>query len=220
MRNNLPILTCVLFASMFSINALTEWDRFSNLRSFKLYYRSFTCKFTICVEKNLADASVQHWNHKVHIYTEYHSVCPLVGIGTLLPHLSPASVPLPRYQRGGSLACGWGVEGVPITTTGEKAEHSAYSVHWNICKVIKMFVKKTHIFSAKTQKHLWFPSFNKSIVNYLNNKVEHYYHTNISVLDIQYRVTECDHKTWGGGGWTRAAPGPSGRGGGPSAGCW
>jgi len=26
--------------------------------------------------------------HKVHIYTEYHSVCPLVGIGTLPPPLS------------------------------------------------------------------------------------------------------------------------------------
>ncbi len=33
--------------------------------------------------------------HKVHIYTEYHILCPLVGIGTLLPPLSPASVPLP-----------------------------------------------------------------------------------------------------------------------------
>ncbi len=31
----------------------------------------------------------------VHIYKEYHSVCPLVGIGTLQPPLSPASVPLP-----------------------------------------------------------------------------------------------------------------------------
>jgi hypothetical protein len=28
------------------------------------------------------------------IYLEYHSVCPLVGIGTLPTHLSPASVPL------------------------------------------------------------------------------------------------------------------------------
>ncbi len=27
-------------------------------------------------------------DHKVHIYTEYHSVCPLVGIGTLPPPLS------------------------------------------------------------------------------------------------------------------------------------
>jgi hypothetical protein len=49
--------------------------------------------------------------------------------------------------------------------------------------------------------------------------MEHYYHTNKSVLNVQYRVTECDHMTEGGGGWTRAAPGPSGRGGEPSAGC-
>jgi hypothetical protein len=40
--------------------------------------------------------------HKVHIYIEYHSVCPLVGIGTLPPPLSPASVPLPPKQGGGA----------------------------------------------------------------------------------------------------------------------
>jgi hypothetical protein len=34
-------------------------------------------------------------NHKVLIYKEYHSVYPLVGIGTLPTPLSPASVPLP-----------------------------------------------------------------------------------------------------------------------------
>ena len=39
--------------------------------------------------------------HKVHIYKEYHSVCPLVGIGTLPPPLSPASVPLPPEPKGG-----------------------------------------------------------------------------------------------------------------------
>jgi hypothetical protein len=33
--------------------------------------------------------------HKVRIFKEYHSVCPLVGIGTLPTPLSPASVPLP-----------------------------------------------------------------------------------------------------------------------------
>jgi hypothetical protein len=37
--------------------------------------------------------------------------------------------PPPPNQRGeGTLACGRGVGGVPIPTTGEKAEHSAYSV--------------------------------------------------------------------------------------------
>ncbi len=34
-------------------------------------------------------------------YIEYHSVCPLVGIGTLPPPLSPATVPLPRTKGGG-----------------------------------------------------------------------------------------------------------------------
>ncbi len=38
--------------------------------------------------------------HKVLIYTEYHSVCPLAGIGTLPPPLSPASVPLPLEPKG------------------------------------------------------------------------------------------------------------------------
>jgi hypothetical protein len=49
--------------------------------------------------------------HKVHICREYHSVCPLVGIGNLPPPLSPASVPLPRNQGGGGTRVrvrGWG----------------------------------------------------------------------------------------------------------------
>ncbi len=36
--------------------------------------------------------------HKVRKYEEYHSVCPLVGIGTLPIPLSPASVPLPQNR--------------------------------------------------------------------------------------------------------------------------
>ncbi len=39
--------------------------------------------------------------HKVRTYKEYHSVCPLVGIGTLPTPLSPASVPLLPEPRGG-----------------------------------------------------------------------------------------------------------------------
>jgi hypothetical protein len=39
--------------------------------------------------------------HKVRKYKEYHSVCPRVGIGTLPPPLSPASVPLPPEPKGG-----------------------------------------------------------------------------------------------------------------------
>jgi hypothetical protein len=47
-------------------------------------------------------------HHKVNIYKEYHSVCPLVGIGPLPPLLSPASVPFPPVPKGGggTLACG------------------------------------------------------------------------------------------------------------------
>jgi hypothetical protein len=45
--------------------------------------------------------------HKVRIYAEYHSVCHLVGIGTLQTPFSPASVPLPpEPEGGGTLACG------------------------------------------------------------------------------------------------------------------
>jgi hypothetical protein len=39
-------------------------------------------------------------DHKVLIYKEYHSVCPLVGIGTLPIPLSPASVPPSPRGRG------------------------------------------------------------------------------------------------------------------------
>ncbi len=45
--------------------------------------------------------------HKVNIYTEYHSACPVVGIGTLPPPLLIASVPPPPGTKGGGiLACG------------------------------------------------------------------------------------------------------------------
>ncbi len=36
----------------------------------------------------------------LYIYKEYHSVCPLVGVGALPTPLSPASVPLPPEPRG------------------------------------------------------------------------------------------------------------------------
>ncbi len=58
-------------------------------------------------------------HHKVHIYKEYHSGCPLVGTGTIPTPHPQASVPLPPEPvGGGTLACGWGVGGVPIPTTG------------------------------------------------------------------------------------------------------
>jgi hypothetical protein len=49
--------------------------------------------------------------HKVHLCKEYHSVCPLVGIGTLpTPSLASECAPPPRTRGGGgTLAC---VEGL------------------------------------------------------------------------------------------------------------
>ncbi len=56
--------------------------------------------------------------HKVHTYKEYHSVCPLVGIG-ILPR---ASLSIPPESRGGStLASVWWGGGVPNPTTWKKA---------------------------------------------------------------------------------------------------
>ncbi len=65
-------------------------------------------------------------DHKVRIriYKEFHSVCPLVGIGTLPTPLLPASVPLtPRTGGGGGAhsPAGEGLGESPIPTTGEKA---------------------------------------------------------------------------------------------------
>ncbi len=59
---------------------------------------------SVLTSTHAAPAMHENLNHKVHIYKEYHSVCPRVGIGTLLP----ASVPLPPEPNGGgaTLACG------------------------------------------------------------------------------------------------------------------
>ncbi len=52
--------------------------------------------------------------HKTNIYLEYHSVCPLVGIGNPLPPLPQASVypppppPPPPSLRRGERVSGWG----------------------------------------------------------------------------------------------------------------
>ncbi len=60
------------------------------------------------------------------LYIEYHSVCPLVRIGSPRP-ISRKRVCPPRNQ-GATLDCGWGVADA-IRTTGEKAWHSVYSVN-------------------------------------------------------------------------------------------
>ncbi len=63
------------------------------------------------------------------VYKEYHSVCPLVGIGTLAPPLAPASVLLsPEPEGGGHTRLrvrGWGS---PNFDDLRKAYHSAFSV--------------------------------------------------------------------------------------------
>jgi hypothetical protein len=87
--------------------------------------------------------------HKVHTYTEYHSVCPLVGIGTLPPLLSQASVPLPPEPEGGGWAhspAGEGL-GVPILTTGEKL--STLPTLWG--EVFHQVLKNVH-------RRLWLTS--------------------------------------------------------------
>jgi hypothetical protein len=49
--------------------------------------------------------------HKVHIYKEYHSVCPLVGIGALPspnPSLASECAPPPQNRGGGGGTLAWG----------------------------------------------------------------------------------------------------------------
>ncbi len=56
---------------------------------------------------NLLASCSYTYRHKVLTYTEHHSVCPLVGIGTPPTPLPQASVPSLPYQRvgGGTPAC-------------------------------------------------------------------------------------------------------------------
>ncbi len=64
--------------------------------------------------------------HKVHIYTEYHSICPLVGIGTP-PPLAPGECPPPLWFGGrGTLGGEWGGGRVPISTRGHILWYSVY----------------------------------------------------------------------------------------------
>ncbi len=57
--------------------------------------------------------------HKVRTYKEYHSVCPSSELGLSQPLSRQRVFPSPQKQGGGvTLACGWGVGGVPIPTRG------------------------------------------------------------------------------------------------------
>ncbi len=59
----------------------------------------FECSLTTVIVYNVHNRFTV--NHKVFIYIEHHSVCPLVGIGTPPTPLSQASVPSPPDQRVG-----------------------------------------------------------------------------------------------------------------------
>ncbi len=97
-----------------------QWDSVRIQGAQKVSYQRQALKGLNVMSK--MEGGGKGWWHKVRRYREYQSVCPLVGIGTLPTPLSPASVPLPpETGGGGTLDCGWGVGGVPIPTTGEKA---------------------------------------------------------------------------------------------------
>jgi hypothetical protein len=85
---------------------------------FRLYcYTIFTTEPTVYTKRLiligvlLTLAAGQGWEHKVHLYQEYHSVYLLVGIGTPPPPLPQASVPPPPNQRGALSPTGEGVWG-------------------------------------------------------------------------------------------------------------
>jgi hypothetical protein len=60
------------------------------------------CSWPVVADLHHFDEEPDEGPHKIHTYKEYHSVCPLVGIGTLPPPLSPASLPLPPEPKGGA----------------------------------------------------------------------------------------------------------------------
>jgi hypothetical protein len=70
---------------------------------------SFFCVYCFCTSTKY-----------IYIYIENHSVCPLVGIGTLPPLSRQRVCPEPKGGWG-TLPCGRGGRGVPIPATGEKA---------------------------------------------------------------------------------------------------
>ncbi len=75
-----------------------------------------------CRNKNISLWTKNYQNHKVLIYTEAYSACPLVGIWTPPTPLHLASVPLsPEPKGGGHTRLRVGGGKVPIPTTGEKA---------------------------------------------------------------------------------------------------
>ncbi len=65
--------------------------------------------------------------HKVRTYKEYHSVCPSSELGLSQPLSRQRVFPSPQKQGGeGTLACGWGVGGSPISDEGRTLCYSLY----------------------------------------------------------------------------------------------
>ncbi len=83
------------------------------------YQRHFRTVWERSLTTNRYERS-QSTLHTVHIKSTTVYLCPLVGTGTLPPpSLDSECAPPPRPKGKGTLACGWGVGGVPIRTNGE-----------------------------------------------------------------------------------------------------
>jgi hypothetical protein len=86
------------------IQIITRIPYFINIKDLSLHKRvsrDMHARGVVDVKIKIIEQDFMYTvHHKVHIFTEYHSVCPLVRIGTLPSPLSPASVPLPPEPKG------------------------------------------------------------------------------------------------------------------------
>jgi hypothetical protein len=96
-------------ASRIRNSGLEIWIRKKYLQIYNT--ASISLRFNLFLSYDLTPT-----DHKVRIYKEYHSVCPLEGIGTLPTPLSPASVPLSPEPKG------WGAH----SPAGEGLEKSQF----------------------------------------------------------------------------------------------
>jgi hypothetical protein len=121
-------------------------------------------------------------SHKVRIDKEYHSVCPLVGIGTLPAPLSPASVPLtPEPGEGDTLACGRGVGGrvsskqtkISFGSNRNKPKQDLFRVCFGLFretqKKIFRFISVFRTFIETTETNRTVSKRTETIQNFLKN---------------------------------------------------
>ncbi len=97
-------------------------------------------KYTVTLQHGLWHLG-DTMHHKVHIYLEYHSVCPLIRIE--IPHaLTRKRVcPLPpRNQRGDTLACGCGRGGSEF---GRRDWRKSLALCLILCALCAVHCKKT-----------------------------------------------------------------------------